>query len=54
MIIEVPNNAHPAAAWKLNHACLPGWSKVARKFLLVQPSSAVVECVFSVFNIEFL
>ena len=43
----------PLEWWKLNCVHLPVWSKVARKILLIQPSSAAVERVFSILNSSF-
>jgi len=39
--------------WKLNEQGLPCWSAAAKKLLLVQPSSASEEWVFSLLNYPF-
>ena len=39
--------------WKNNESVLPNWSAAAKKALLVQPSSAAAERVFSVLNNTF-
>lgn len=36
--------------WSRNEANLPNWSSVVKKVLLVQPSSASAERVFSIMN----
>lgn len=36
--------------WSRNEANLPNWSSVVKKVLLVQPSSATAERVFSIMN----
>ncbi len=39
--------------WKNNKTVLPNWSAAAKKSLLVQPSSAASERVFSILNNTF-
>ena len=39
--------------WKANEGSLPHWSSAAQKILLIQPSSAAAERVFSVLNDSF-
>lgn len=39
--------------WKRNEVALPHWSAAAKKTLLVQPSSAASERVFSLLNNSF-
>ena len=46
-------NAHPVEWWKVNEADLPFWSAVAKLILLIQPSSASSERVFSVLTTLF-
>ena len=46
----------PASAeisWKLNTISLPRWSAAVRRALLVQPSSAAAERVFSLLQLSF-
>ena len=39
--------------WKVNAPVLPNWASAARKVLLVQPSSAASERVFSLLKASF-
>ena len=39
--------------WKQNGSALPSWASAARKILLIQPSSATAERVFSLLNCSF-
>ena len=39
--------------WRLNSSSLPKWSAAARKILLIQPSSAAAEWVFSLLKASF-
>jgi len=39
--------------WKLNATVLPYWSNAVRKILIIQPSSAAAERVFSLLNSGF-
>ena len=39
--------------WKQNEHALPNWSSAARKTMLIQPSSATAERVFSLLNNSF-
>ena len=39
--------------WSRNKQDLPHWSSVAQKFLLLQPSSAAAERVFSILSSSF-
>jgi len=43
----------PLEWWKLNADELPNWSSAARKVLLLQPSSAASERVFSLLKASF-
>ena len=43
----------PLAWWKLNAASLPSWSIATQQVLLIQPSSAASERVFSLLNNSF-
>ena len=43
----------PLEWWKTNEATLPRWSRAAKRILLVQPSSAAAERVFSILNSTF-
>ena len=43
----------PLQFWKLNSPQLPHWSSAARRILLVQPSSAAAERVFSMLTTSF-
>ena len=36
--------------WKLHEAQVPTWAECSRKFLLLQPSSAAIERVWSMFS----
>ena len=39
--------------WKSNASSLPNWSSAARRILLIQPSSAAAERVFSLLKASF-
>ena len=39
--------------WKSNASVLPNWSSIARKIMLLQPSSAAAERVFSLLKASF-
>ena len=43
----------PLDWWKTNAAMLPNWSSIARKIMLIQPSSTAVERVFSLLKASF-
>lgn len=43
----------PLEWWRLNSGSLPKWSAEVRKVLLVQPSSAAAEQVFSILKASF-
>ena len=43
----------PLEWWKRNAVALPNWSEAAKKILLLQPSSAAAERVFSLLNSSF-
>ena len=43
----------PLEWWKRNASDLPNWSKAAKKILLLQPSSAAAERVFSLLQNSF-
>ena len=46
-------NADPVEWWKANEADLPFWSAAAKLILLIQPSSASSERVFSILTTSF-
>ena len=50
---DVSNEIEPVDWWKRHEADLPKWSRAARQILLVQPSSAAAERVFSILNSSF-
>ena len=50
---DVSSSISPVDWWKLNSGSLPKWSSAARKILLVQPSSAAAERVFSLLKASF-
>lgn len=52
-VTDVDPNLSCLEWWKLNNTTLPLWSEVAQKILLVQPSSAASERVFSLLNASF-
>ena len=39
--------------WKLNEKKLPAWASVAKKLILLSPSSAAIERVWSMFSNTF-
>ena len=41
------------AWWKSHQHELPNWSKACKNALLIQPSAAAAECVFSLLNKSF-
>ncbi len=43
----------PLTWWKMNSTCLPTWSAATQQVLLIQPSSAASEIVFSLLNNSF-
>ena len=47
------DDADPLEWWKLNASELPYWSSAARKVLVLQPSSAAAERVFSLLKASF-
>ena len=47
------NIANICERWKANETILPHWAEAAKKALLVQPSSAASERVFSLVNNTF-
>ena len=50
---DVDSSFCPLEWWKLNSSVLPCWSAAVRKVLLVQPSSAASERVFSLLKANF-
>ena len=50
---DVSSQTDPIAWWKSHEADLPNWAKVCRLMLLVQPSSAASERVFSILSNSF-
>ena len=49
--LKCPTSAE--ITWKLNTISLPRWSAAVRRALLVQPSSAAAERVFSLLKLSF-
>ena len=49
----VTSSIDPLQWWQRNATCLPHWASAARKVVLVQPSSAASERVFSLLNSTF-
>ena len=49
----VASSIDPLQWWQRNATCLPHWASAARKVVLVQPSSAASERVFSLLNSAF-
>ena len=52
-VADISPSFSPLEWWKMHSAELPIWSAAASKVLLVQPSSAVSERVFSLLNASF-
>ena len=52
-VADVDKDFDPLEWWKLNAPMLPYWSAAAKKILLVQPSSAAAERVFSLLKASF-
>ena len=50
---DIEENYAPLLFWKRHEHDLPQWSKAAQKMLLVQPSSAASEHVFSLLSNSF-
>jgi len=50
---DVSEQFDPLEWWKLNSSELPKWSYAARKVLVLQPSSAASERVFSLLKASF-
>ena len=50
---DVDSSIDPLQWWQRNASALPHWVAAACKVLLVQPSSAASERVFSLFNASF-
>ena len=46
-VADLDDAYDPLKWWKLNASALPCWSQVAQKFLLVQPSAAAAESLFT-------
>ena len=49
----VDESVCPLEWWRLNSGSLPKWSAELRKVLLIQPSSAAAERVFSLLKASF-
>ena len=47
---DLQPNYSPLEFWKTHATSLPAWAAAAKKVLLVQPSSAACERVFSLLN----
>ena len=47
---DTSNEVDPVEWWRNNAATLPCWSAAAEKILLLQPSSAAAERVFSILS----
>ena len=50
---DISPDYDPLQWWRMNSTALPYWSAALRKILLVQPSSAAAERVFSLLNSSF-
>ena len=50
---DISPDCDPLQWWRMNSTALPYWSAALRKILLVQPSSAAAERVFSLLNSSF-
>ena len=50
---DVNLSYNPLELWKVHEPTLPAWSAAAKKVMLVQPSSAACERVFSLLNNSF-
>ena len=50
---DVSEEFDPLDWWKRNSSTLPHWSACAKKILLIQPSSAAAERVFSLLKASF-
>ena len=50
---DLSEEFNPVEWWKLNSTTLPHWSNCAKKVLLIQPSSAAAERVFSPLKASF-
>ncbi len=51
--VGVSSDTNPLLWWKEERKYLPFWSDAIRKVLLIQPSSAAAERVFSILNNSF-
>ena len=51
--VDVSENLYLLEWWKLNAGELPHWSSAAHKALVLQPSSAATERVFSLLRASF-
>ena len=49
----IDNSLDSLSWWKSSETTLPVWAAAAKKVLVVQPSSAAVERVFSILNTSF-
>ncbi len=52
-VADISPNFSPLQWWQMNAEGLPHWSAAARKILLIQPSSAAAERVFSLLSNSF-
>ena len=50
---DTESDLPPLEWWKVNASALPAWSVAAKKILVLQPSSAAAERVFSLLNNSF-
>ena len=50
---DISSTQDPVVWWKRHASDLPHWSKVCKEFLLIQPSSAAAEHVFSILSNSF-
>ena len=50
---DISDDLDPLEWWKLNATVLPYWSNAVKKILVIQPSSAAAERVFSLLNSGF-
>ena len=50
---DISPEIDPLHWWKAHESALPKWAEATRKVLLLQPSSAAAECVFSLLSNSF-
>ena len=53
LVADASREIEPLDWWKRHETDLPKWSGAARKIVLVQPSSAAAERVFSILHCSF-